>query len=332
MGKRTDIHRPSAIDPEAYEFVGVEYQRVDDIVGGAMMLAEERRKITAHKERTGGTYSRHEHGGNCHVCGAHCIYTALFYHPETNVYIRTGFDCADKMHMGDKQLFRAFKRSIHDARLNMAGKAKAMAMLDDAGLSRAWELYLLDEDPTDEPIRECHCKRWEGCAKCDYTGIKPNSWGILCSIVDGVRTYGNLSDKQIDFLRKLVHTVDNWDQIKAEREAKQKAERDAAEPCPTGRVEIIGKVASTRVQEGNFGTEYKMLVIDDRGFKLWGSIPSCLQLFEDAEGRQRALDKGDRIKFTGTIEPSKDDEKFGFYKRPAKAELIQSHDATETVQ
>ncbi len=55
---RTDIHRPSAIDPADYEFVGVEYDRTDDDIGAAYMLAEEQRTIRAHMERTGGTYSR----------------------------------------------------------------------------------------------------------------------------------------------------------------------------------------------------------------------------------------------------------------------------------
>jgi hypothetical protein len=95
-----------------------------------------------------------------------------------------------------------------------------------------------------------------------------------------------------------------------------------------------------------------MLVKDDRGFKVWGSIPSCLQLFdievsEEIEAdhverirnnghdvkhvdgkwilttqQQRSLDKGDRVRFTATVTPSNDDAKFGFYKRPTKAELV----------
>ena len=82
-------------------------------------------------------------------------------------------------------------------------------------------------------------------------------------------------------------------EIKAARaveEAKRQAVLEAAEPCPTGKVEING------------------IVQDDRGFKVWGSVPSKL---ENVKGRS--------VSFSATVQPSEDDEKFGFFKRPTKA-------------
>ena len=79
--KRTDVHAPSRINPEDYEWVGIEYKKQDgDPLGDAMELKWMREQIERHMKKTGGDYSNHEHGGNCHVCGAHCIYTVLFYH------------------------------------------------------------------------------------------------------------------------------------------------------------------------------------------------------------------------------------------------------------
>lgn len=98
----------------------------------------------------------------------------------------------------------------------------------------------------------------------------------------------------------------------AAAKAAQEAERDAADPCPTGRVVITGEVLSTKLQESYYGSTWKMLVKDDRGFKVWGSIPSSL----DAS-------RGCRVTFTAAIEPSNDDDKFGFYKRPTKAEILE---------
>jgi len=94
---------------------------------------------------------------------------------------------------------------------------------------------------------------------------------------------------------------------------KEKAIYEAAEPVPTGRVAITGTVLGTKAQDTQFGTVYKMLVQDDKGFKVWGSIPNSLP-----------NPKGRTVTFMAAVEPSKDDPKFGFFKRPTKAEFTDS--------
>ena len=94
-------------------------------------------------------------------------------------------------------------------------------------------------------------------------------------------------------------------------EAKRQAQIDAAEPCPTGRVAITGEVLSTKWQDSAYGRSLKMLVKDDRGFKVWGSVPSSMN-----------PNRGDRITFMAAVQPSQDDEKFGFFKRPTKAMFL----------
>lgn len=130
--------------------------------------------------------------------------------------------------------------------------------------------------------------------------------------------------------------------IAAEREA----ERLAAEPCPTGRVVITGEIVSLRREESNFGYRAtmttKMLVKDDRGFKVWGTMPNTLAddlyyaWYEAAKaeaGEAFTLQnfgsdywfksaKGSRITFTATVTPSDRDDRFGFAKRPTKAEVL----------
>jgi hypothetical protein len=68
MTTRVDVHRPSVIEPDEYQFVAYEH------LGGGMadieIIAENRRLIAEHMAQTGGTYSSHQHGGNCHICGA----------------------------------------------------------------------------------------------------------------------------------------------------------------------------------------------------------------------------------------------------------------------
>ncbi len=113
-----------------------------------------------------------------------------------------------------------------------------------------------------------------------------------------VSEFGPLTPAQCAFLKSLYNTV-----------MTRNAEREAATPCPSGRVEITGIILSTKWVENNFGGAYKMVVKDDRGFRVYGTIPSSLG----------SSDKGDRVTFTATCEPSADDKLFGFYSRPTKA-------------
>lgn len=300
--QRTDCHRPSVIDPSEYEYVAIEYMKTDISVGDELFLADERRRIEEHRERTGATYSQHQHGGNCHVCGAHAIYTALFHHLPTNTYIRTGFDCADKLQGGDEYAFRQFKLQMKDARARKRGKEKAKLLLEDAGLSEAW--------PYHGDLAELR-------------DANPNAGNLIFTLADVVRSvvkYGNLSEKQANFIRLLLDKIRRADEIAAQRAA----EKAAAEPCPEGRVVITGEVLKTEVRDGYYGTSVKMTVKDDRGFIVWGTVPAALELFIDEEGTQRGLNRGERVTFTAKVTPSDRDDKFGFYSRPTKAERLVS--------
>lgn len=101
------------------------------------------------------------------------------------------------------------------------------------------------------------------------------------------------------------------EQREAER-AKRDAVHQAGEDAPEGRVVITGTVLAFKWQESLYGDTLKMLVQDDRGFRVWGSVPSSL---DDAE-------RESRVTFTATVTASDKDAKFGFFKRPTKAAVI----------
>lgn len=111
----------------------------------------------------------------------------------------------------------------------------------------------------------------------------------------------------------VVEAVKRYDARQAERAA----EREAAEPVPAGRVEVAGEVLSIRREPNvyvyNGPDIVKMLIRSDAGWKVWGSMPKAL--------RGAGVDVGARVRFTATVEASRDDPKFGFYSRPAKATL-----------
>lgn len=102
------------------------------------------------------------------------------------------------------------------------------------------------------------------------------------------------------------------EQQQSERE-KRDAAHEAGEDAPEGRIVINGIVLAFKLQSSQFGDTLKMLVQDDRGFRVWGSVPKSL---DDAE-------RESRITFTATVTASDRDAKFGFFKRPTKAQILE---------
>jgi hypothetical protein len=133
----------------------------------------------------------------------------------------------------------------------------------------------------------------------------------MCYVYFNGRVPRDVVDAVADFLLADKRAVEA--KIEAEREAKkaeQEARAAAAPDVPEERLEIVGEVLTLKWQDSDWGGALKMLVIDDRGFKVWGSVPRAIE--DD-------LHKGMWVAFVATCEPSKDDPKFGFFKRPSKA-------------
>lgn len=99
--------------------------------------------------------------------------------------------------------------------------------------------------------------------------------------------------------------------------ASREALKPPKAPVPAGRVEVTGTVISTREEWSQYGTQFKALVEDDRGFRLWGNLPSAIYRAE----------KGDRVTFVAALTASRDDEFFGFWKRPTKAAYLDEQEA-----
>jgi len=301
---RTDIHRPSAIQPEDYVFVACHYTpKGGDIIDFAA-LRHEREIFRRHMEETGGKFSGHEHGGNCHVCGAWFIDHAIYYHRSTNSYLTIGFDCAEKMAIGDARAFRNWRTARKGAHELQSGKLKAEHILEEAELPRAWELFnILDTADDDLESRD---KLLEGLHGSLRQRTQNNAY-TLVDIVRNVIRYGNLSDPQGDYLHKLINDID---QAK-ETQAKWDAESAAAKPAPSGRVEFEGTLLSKKYVEGYYGDQLKGVVKTDDGWKVYLTIPS-------SAGETKV---GDRIALRATLEVSDDDEKFAFGKRPYQLPL-----------
>lgn len=324
---RKDAHRPSAIIPEDYDFVAA-FSKGDCLVG-ATENAQQRSILRDHMERTGGKYSDHEHGGSCHVCGASMIYAAVFFHLPSRTYIRTGFDCAEKLGASDSEvnLFRRVRTEAQALEQAKAGKLKAQGLLREKGMLEAVREIFEPESlmvantalclKLDEIIESERSSFYRSLANQAQDKIY-----TACDIVRKLVKYGSLSEGQWKFLASLLEQQP-WNTVEqriAELEAKREAERAAGTAAPEGRTVVTGEIVSTKMQDGNFGTQFKMLVKADDGYKVWSVIPR--QLWAQ-DGVTIENLKGKRVEFVATLKRSDDDETFAFGSRPAKGKLLE---------
>ena len=105
-----------------------------------------------------------------------------------------------------------------------------------------------------------------------------------------------------------------------EREQRIEEDKKNAKPIPTelneGRHTFRGEILVTKWQASDYGDQLKMLVAEERGFKVWGTAPNAL--WNDHEGSV----KGMTVQFDATLTISEKDECFGFYKRPTKVSVV----------
>lgn len=150
----------------------------------------------------------------------------------------------------------------------------------------------------------------------DRQGKRHNSFAA--DVARKLRKYGELSEKQTAAIEKcLVREIEF-----AKKREEQAAKLATAPALTEGRVEIQGRIVSTKYQESHYGVTLKMLVELEDGNRVWGTMPAAL---EDAawkiaqdQGKNEPNFREILVKFTATVERSKDDEHFGFYKRPSK--------------
>jgi len=132
-------------------------------------------------------------------------------------------------------------------------------------------------------------------------------------------------------------------EAEAEAKAKEEAEREAerlevlrlrqeaydkaeAVPVTNERIKFTGVIESTYYKDSQWGGSTRMFFVDDRGFKLNGSVGKVFEekydFDEDGDYRTRTLNEGTRVSFVAKVQPSDDDPKFGFFKRPNQVEVL----------
>jgi len=299
---RVDVHRPKEMCPGDYRYLASSYPAGEDDTGRPVIDWE---GTEEWKELGRPMLSTCEHAreGKCDHCGAWHIYATILLYVPTGEILSVGQTCAvERFGRADwKNVIADGARRAELRREREAKRAAAWSALSEEGR----EAFLWAEG--------------DGC---------PNR--IAQDIAGKVTRFGPLTGKQEAFLVKL------WQETQEKAKA---IEEGTKVPCPSGKVEITGKIVSSKVEEFTISrwaskTVFKCLIEDDRGFRVWGTCPSaCLEwCYQEDRRRYDAGEeckttaeylKGMRVAFVASVEPSEKDPCFGIYSRPTKVKVLE---------
>lgn len=252
---RTDTHRPAVMDPADYIEVGYTDNHPEN--GGSWVDPE----FSAVEPFQGHYVER----GGCDHCGHHSLrYVVHYFHEPSGEIVNVGLDCANKLRLPSRE------------RMQMKARAERNAL--DRKIARVEQ-----ENPEVVAfLRNFIEEAQQG---------KRRGNEFLSSIYHKLNRYGELSERQIEAVEQNMKRQAEWD---AERAAEKASEPEPA-PIPEheGRMQITGKILSSKYKETQFGSVLKMLVLDDRGFKVWGSQPESLLVACDPESDDGFIETGD---------------------------------------
>jgi hypothetical protein len=275
MAGRTDIHSIKNADYHSYDYIVCFYEGSCGDTRMAYGEQLEYRNALSQAIAAGKLFSNAN--GGCDHCGAYYAHGVLVCHQETGEYIRIGHQCAENFFSGFRNA-RAMRKDIarRVANIKRENSYKAKSKADrDAVLA------------VNPGLEQC---------------LAMTHHATIENIGERFERWGKISEAQISLVFKIA----------SELYRPALPPKDLV-PVPTGKaIEIMGEVLTIKVQEGFYGDTYKMLVADERGFKVWGSLPAALN---DAQ-------RGAKVKFIAGLEQSADDPSFGFFKRPRKAQIL----------
>ena len=224
----------------------------------------------------------------------------------------------------------AFKKKVKIGLEAKAGLKKAKLILENAGAGGAWLIY--EADVAKRAAYRVACEEWrkenpEPVYVSSESGYGMVEVGapkyiegskdelVVLDMVARLIKWGDISEKAMSYLKVLLGRIEKAPEIAAARAA----EAEAAKPVPAfeGRVWIEGEVLSVKSEDGFYGYSEKALVKHADGWKLFGNLPSALH------GK---VARGDKLKFKASVKVSDNDPKFGFFKRPANAEVFKKEE------
>lgn len=270
MSNRNDVHSPKNLVTENYGYVAA-----FDTQAPGWAMSDWAKEIIRKVNQTNPDRGMNQ----CHHCGARLRYVAVMEYTLNGDYIAIGETCLENRFELASQEFHRLRKA---AELDRLAQKTRTAVIEwcTANPDLAW-MGAKDGSLIPEIVAD-------------------NYW--IADQVRKLHRYGNLFDSTAEGVRKTIRGAEAF----AARKAAEALE--PVVPVVEGKQQITGEVLSVKTQYNDFGSRLVMTVKDDRGFKVWGSVPASLP----------NLERGDRVVFSATVEKSDRDESFGFFKRPTK--------------
>ncbi len=262
--KRTDEHRPSAIDPGNYGLTGnifdLKYDDLETMEVGTKPY------------------------GHCNHCGKAIRWAVEFRHFPTGSVVVFGEICANILGLSDDRT----KHEMVLLKRRVANLEKKMRHEQERNDN--YTFFKLNQPEIVEFFENMYDQE--------------KNYFIL-SLKSQLDRYGMLTTAQVEAFNRVMKQRD------------EAAAKKAAEPVPTtpvaeGRYEMEGEVFTVKWQDSFYGMTQKMGVKFADGNKVYGTVPNNISHVE----------RGQKVKFVAKVERSEKDENFGFFSRPAKAEII----------
>ena len=285
MTKRTDIHCPSNFIPGDYDVL--DYFGVEKDEEGVPYVYG-RDAIVAY-DRSATDANPHPDLNQCDLCGTRFVHGAVLAHKDGDV-ISVGGICLDEI-----ALVGGISKNERFAR---------------ARRENSWA------------IKVARIRRFLASAPDGIVAALRADHDISRDLRAQVIRNGRLSEAQVKLAFKLAADVAKREELKAnEPEAAPVPETDK-------RIRIVAKLIHTKLVDGYYGQSEKGLFLcdagDGRAFKLWGSVPQAVSDARWDYEREHGVWPKDviaNVSFTARVERSRDDEAFGFFKRPTKVEV-----------
>lgn len=312
---RTDIHRPTEIDPENYSYID-SY----DLGTGPDAHPQDRRMFVKDVERLGTQGKRladHLDDGwryTCGTCGQVGLrYVSLVVHDATGEYMIVGRTCIETT-------FESARADL-DAKQAAAAQARKEAKL----LIGFNELLANHSEIAEAPLLIERAYTFDETAGQYWHELHRKSWAAstLQDIMRKARTYGgDISDKQVSFAARLVVELIEAEAITAERDAKRAEVKAAEVNAPIGEVgerrDFTGEVIWAKDVANEFdpygGDKTIMGIRTAEGVVKWFA------------SKVIEVERGDKISFRATVKEHSiyNGEISTVVQRPAKVEITKA--------